>query len=78
MPEPNIYNEAGDIVHKHFLEFIDKNKYEFSKKQMNIIEWLEISILMEFHSIDQNQEEAAASMDDHVHGQMDIYELLGE
>ena len=78
MPEPNIFNEAGDIVHKHFQEFITNHKYELSKKHMDMVEWLEVSILMELHSCEQNQEEAATSMDDQVHGQMDIYQLLGE
>ena len=73
MPETHTFNDAADIVHKHFQEFITKNKYELSKQHMDMVEWLELSILTEFHSFERLEQESATSDD-----QMDIYDIIGE
>ena len=75
MSEHQTFNDAADIVHRHFEEFIAKNKHEFSKQQMDMVEWLEHSILTEFHSFEKEQEEAATNVSE---GQMDIYDIIGE
>lgn len=65
--------KPSDIVHHHFLKFIEEHKYDLSKKDMALVEWLELSILTELQQYEAPNEQAAA-----VWGQMDIFELLGE
>lgn len=72
MPETHTFNDAANIVHKHFKEFMTNNKYELSNQQKDKLHWLEFSILTELNSLEKEEGSTADE------NQMDIYDIIGE